>query len=142
MIFALKQVHSPIAKTLLPPPAKFFSPNDGNLPQAPRGLFKEGNLEGLPPPGPPTPMAAVTPPFNPRCKMKGCVFPASDLATGMCHCHDLQESEPEFFQSYQPILYVLQQAKFGISDPSMDDGHVRQRRALVLRRKASLKGVA
>ncbi len=139
MIFPQKQVHTKIAKTLSPPPADFFFP-DVNFQQIPRGSLKEGNLEGLPPPRPPTPVVAATLLFSPRCKMKGCVFPASDLATGMCHSHDLQEIEPELFQSFQPILYVLQQAKYGIPDQPFESGQFHRRRLLYGCRQPAKKG--
>lgn len=141
-MFPLKQVQITIAKTLSPPISDSFHTNFGSHQQIPLGTLKPGNLEGLPPPRPPTPIVAAALLFNPRCKIKGCVFPASDLATGMCHSHDLEETEPEFFQTFQPILYVLQQGKYGIPDPSFDNAHFHKRRLFFRHRKAAKKGAA
>lgn len=141
MIFPLKQDHITIAKAVSPPTSDSFHTNSGNPQQIPVGTLKVGNLEGLPPPRPPTPGVTAPLLFSPRCKIKGCVFPASDLATGMCHSHDLEETEPEFFQTFQPILYVLQQAKYGIPDQSFEDQRG-ERRLRVAHHKASMKGAA
>ena len=138
MIFPPKQIPITIAKSPSPPSADFPFPVVGNLHQMPRGTLKAGNLEGLPPPRPPTPILAASLLLNPRCKIKACVFPASDLAAGMCHFHDLQEIEPELFQSFQPILYVLQQAKYGEPGQPVDDGERGGRRPLCTRRGASV----
>src|SRR5579859_4801928 len=141
MIFPLKQVLITTVKSPASPSAKFLFRNAGELSPLPRGTLKAANLEGLPPPRPPTPMVAAPLLFSLRCKIKGCVFPASDPATGMCHSHGRQEIEPEFFQSYQPILYVLQQAKFDISNQPSDDERG-ERRLRVLRHKTAMKGAA
>ena len=142
MIFPLKQVLITTVKSPASPSAKFLFQNAGELSPMPRGTLKAANLEGLPPPRPPTPMVSAPLLFSLRCKIKGCVFPASNPATGMCHSHDLQEMEPEFFQSFQPILYVLQQAKFGEPDQPVGDGQRRGPRLLIARRKAAMKGAA
>jgi len=142
MIFPVKQIPIAIARKALPPAADFALPLAGNLPQMPRGTLRAANLEGLPPPRPPTPSVKAPALLSPRCKIKGCVFPASDLATGMCHAHDLQEIEPEFFESFQPILYVLQQGKYGIPDQSFENGQFHIRRHLFGHRTLARKGAA
>ena len=73
-------------------------------------------LDGLPLPRPPTPPHVTTFLVGPRCKIKACVFPESELAEGRCHFHDLEEREPALFESVQPILQVLAQAKFGLAE--------------------------
>lgn len=142
MIYPQRQILITTAPSPSSTPADFFLPNKGNLQPISPGTLKAGNLEGLPPPRPPTAMGATTMLFSARCRIKGCVFPASDPATGMCHSHGRQEIEPEFFQSYQPILYVLQQGKYGIPDRSFDNAHFHKRRLLFRHRKAAKKGAA
>jgi hypothetical protein len=140
MIIPLKQIPITIAKTPTPPSAEFSFPIAGNLQQKPQGALRGANLEGLPPPRPPTPIVAAALLLNPRCKIRGCVFPASDLATGMCHSHDLQEIEPELFQSFQPVLYVLQQGRYGIPEQSFDNPQFHKPRLLFGHRIAPKKG--
>jgi len=72
-------------------------------------------MEGIPLPRPPTHGYVTIPFLGPRCKIKGCVFPQSELAEGRCHFHDLEDREPALFESAQPILQVLSQAKFGLA---------------------------
>jgi hypothetical protein len=93
-------------------------------------------------PRPPTDETSVHPFFSLRCKMKGCVFPASEPESGLCHCHNLQETEPRLFESLQPIFHVMEQAKFGSADSDFDDVHLRERRLRASLRKAFLEGGA
>lgn len=72
-------------------------------------------MDGLPLPRPPTHRYTTIPFLGPRCRIKGCVFPESELAEGRCHFHDLEDREPALFESVQPILQVLSQAKFDLA---------------------------
>ncbi len=67
---------------------------------------------------------------NPRCREKGCVFPAVSSAGGFCHYHALEQSEPACFRSYQPSGLLLEKAKFGLSRAGYEDGRARDRRLL------------
>ncbi|MHB8654124.1 MAG: hypothetical protein ACYDA9_09620 [Terriglobia bacterium] len=141
MTYPQKRIPITTVPSPSPTPADLFLPNKSSLQPISPGTLKAGNLEGLPPPRPPTAVGPITMLCSARCIIKGCVFPASDPATGMCHSHGRQEIEPEFFQSYQPILYVLQQAKFDISNqPS--DGERGARRLRALRHQTAMKGAA
>lgn len=67
---------------------------------------------------------------NPRCREKGCVFPAVSTAGGFCHYHVLEQSEPACFRSYQPSRLLLEKAKFGLSRAAYEDVRARDRRLL------------
>jgi hypothetical protein len=53
---------------------------------------------------------------QPRCCVKGCVFPAAPYSAGKCLQHDRQQREPALFQSLQPTLLLLDQARFVLPD--------------------------
>lgn len=60
---------------------------------------------------PVTPSASLplrpVPPEPPRCKEKGCVFPATKEGAGFCIHHRRQETEPSLFSSLQPTWFVV-----------------------------------
>ena len=117
-------------------------PHPSHLQRAPLFPLKLEKLEGLPLPRPPFCEPAPPPVFCPRCLIKGCVFPASEQATGMCRSHDLQESEPALFESLQPIRHVLEQARYGIAARSFDSDRERDRRLQASLRKVFQEGGA
>ena len=81
------------------------------------------------------PTAAVCPvDFLPRCCQKGCVFPVQPGGGGECAYHRRQSLEPVCFQSQQPSLLLLEQAKFGLPDAEPDDGRIRDRHRLASER--------
>ena len=115
MIVPRKQFHPAVASSVeLTLAGDLFSRR--NKPEhSPHFAPQSGKLNGIPLPRPPT-LTYVTIPFvGPRCRVKGCVFPESELAEGRCHFHDLEDKEPALFESVQPILQVLSQAKFGLA---------------------------
>ena len=65
---------------------------------------------------------------SPRCNQKGCVFPATLHARGICAYHLLQEREPGLFRSFQPSSLLLEQARFGVAEAEPDDSRVKDRR--------------
>lgn len=76
-----------------------------------------------------------------RCRVKGCIYPATEVQTGMCLCHCHQEEEPQFFESRQPSLRLQEAAIYGVSTED-EDLRIRQRRERTALRQAFLKGVA
>ena len=86
------------------------------------------------PPGP-------RPPSN-RCQTKGCIFPVEDDHATHCPLHTLTEAEPKHFESLQPSLVLLEQAKFGLPDPEYEDTRARDRRRLADLRERQLEEVA
>lgn len=79
---------------------------------------------------------------TPRCCEKGCIFPATGSGTGRCLQHDLEELEPALFNSCQPTMLLLDQAKFGVPDPEGDYSRARDRRRLAALREEFLEEVA
>jgi len=69
-----------------------------------------------------------------RCCYKGCVFPAQTAGRGECAHHLLQWLEPDCFQSQQPSLLLLDQARFGLPDSEPDDERLRDRHRLAEQR--------
>lgn len=69
----------------------------------------------------------------PRCAEKGCVFPATRLGSAKCRQHERQDQEPSIFNSQQPSMMLLDQAKFGSPDADYEQrewrAHDRRRRA-------------
>ena len=109
--------------------------------QAPRPRPLDANATGAHPSGPPPPSLALADLLGACCKVKGCIYPATEVETGMCLCHSLQEEEPQFFQSRQPSLRMLEIAKYGLTTED-EDTRIRQRRQSVAFRAAFLKGMA
>jgi hypothetical protein len=70
-----------------------------------------------------------------RCRVKGCIFPATRLSPGKCLLHYLEECEPGFFLSCQPTMLLLDRAKFGLPDVEGDDWRARDRRRLAALRE-------
>jgi hypothetical protein len=66
-------------------------------------------------------------PLLPRCRHKGCVFPAQPGGFGECADHRRRSLEPGCFQSQQPTFLLLDQAKFGLPDSEPDDSRVQDR---------------
>ena len=75
-----------------------------------------------------------------RCCVRGCIYPADP--TGMCLDHQRQAKEPRFFQSHQPTLLVMDQARFGVPDSEPDDTRTHDRRRLAAARAAFLEEAA
>lgn len=67
---------------------------------------------------------------SPRCREKGCIFPATSPHTGWCEYHERQEFEPSLFRSEQPSTLVLEHAKFGPSDPEAGAERMKERRQM------------
>lgn len=88
------------------------------------GLLKPATPPSLPGPG--------------RCVVKGCVFPGTSSGQGWCNYHQLQYQEPGFFESLQPSLALLGQARYGLPDSEPDDSRRRDRRRQVSEREAFL----
>ena len=79
------------------------------------------------------------PHWNERCSVPACPRPAAP-GSRKCRCHNLERDEPTYFESRQPSLAVLQQAKFA-DLPIPDDlvfatisGRARDRRRQMLER--------
>ncbi|HEV2351031.1 MAG TPA: hypothetical protein VG028_14415 [Terriglobia bacterium] len=109
--------------------------------EAPRPRPLDENAAGAHPSGPPPPglPAGLAP--GARCKVKGCIYPATQAEAGMCLCHFHQEEEPRFFQSRQPSLRMLEIARYGLTTEDEDNRLRRKRQAMELR-QAFLKGMA
>jgi hypothetical protein len=75
-----------------------------------------------------------------RCGVRGCIYPADP--TGMCLDHQRQTKEPRFFQSHQPTLLVMDQARFGVPDSEPNDVRTDDRRQLAAARAAFLEEAA
>ena len=75
-----------------------------------------------------------------RCCVRGCVYPSGP--TGLCLDHQRQAQEPRFFQSYQPTMLVMDQARFGVPDSDPDDARTHDRRRLAAAREALLEEAA
>ena len=73
-------------------------------------------------------------PFLPRCCHRGCVFPAQPDGNRECADHRRQSLEAIYFQSQQPTLLLLEQAKFGLPDAEPDDSRVKDRQRLAAER--------
>ena len=144
MMTTPEHAHPAIANSTPLSPIKGSPLREDGPHRAPLAAATGEELEGLPLPRPPTREPAATPLYMPRCTTRGCVFPASDLQTGRCHSHDLQESEPALFESLQPILHVLAQAKFALAsqDCELEDERRLQRRLKAALRRAFLEGGA
>jgi hypothetical protein len=63
-----------------------------------------------------------------RCSVKGCVFPARFDHSGSCSYHYLQRQEPNLFESRQPTVLLLDQAKFALPREQADDSRTIDRR--------------
>jgi hypothetical protein len=79
------------------------------------------------------------PDWNERCSLPACPRPAAPGSRN-CRFHNLERDEAKYFESQQPSLAVLQQAKFA-DLPIPDDflfatihGRARDRRRQVLER--------
>jgi len=94
------------------------------------------HLCGAPAPLPPTVMAS-----GPRCKVKGCIYPATELEAGLCLGHFCQDTEPQFFHSRQPSLRLLEAAVYGIATED-EERRIRLARRRTALRQAFLKGVS
>jgi hypothetical protein len=114
-------------------------PTEGQ--EAPRPRPLDENSAGAHPSGPPPPSLALAILLGARCKVKGCIYPATEVEAGMCLCHFHMELEPKFFQSRQPSLRMLEIAKYGMTTEWEDD-RIRQRRQALELRRAFLKGMA
>ena len=77
-----------------------------------------------------------------RCSQRGCIFPAAPGLTGRCAVHALEQREPEFFQSVQPSMLLLDYAKFVVADSSSPDSRGRDRRRLAALRAANQEEAA
>jgi hypothetical protein len=77
-------------------------------------------------------------PVSPRCREKGCVFPAA--REGRCVQHDRQAREPILFSSHQPTRVVLEQGKFGVPEVEVDTSRGQDRRKLAALRESFLEG--
>ena len=75
-----------------------------------------------------------------RCCVRGCIYPADP--TGMCLDHQRQTQEPRFFQSHQPTLLVMDQARFGVPGSEPDGARTHDRRRLAAARAAFLEEAA
>lgn len=69
----------------------------------------------------------------PRCRQKGCVFPAQP-GGDECADHRRRSLEPAYFQSQQPTFLLLDQARFGLPDSEPDDSRVKDRQRLAAER--------
>ncbi|HEX5481175.1 MAG TPA: hypothetical protein VFZ08_00960 [Terriglobia bacterium] len=78
------------------------------------------------------------PPSSPRCSEKGCVFPATPGAAGMCLHHYRQTQEPILFSSHQPTRVVLDRGRFGVPE-EVDASRAKDRRRLAEIREAFLE---
>lgn len=83
--------------------------------------------------------ASSTPP---RCSEKGCVFPAARATTGKCLDHDRRRCVPELFQSLQPSMLLLDQAKYILPDSEFEDTRHLDRRRLAGDRLAAFEEAA
>lgn len=79
---------------------------------------------------------------GPRCREKGCVFPAGSGTRGLCQDHDRQQSEPAHFQTCQPTLLLLLQGAFGLSDSEGEDSRAQDRLRLAAQSEAFHEGLA
>lgn len=77
-------------------------------------------------------------PRSRRCSERGCVFPVSFISGEKCLYHHLEALEPGFFESTQPTLSMLDQAKFGLPDGEPDDSRVVDRNRQAAQRVAFL----
>ncbi len=69
---------------------------------------------------------------SPRCREKGCVFPASPTGNGNCTYHERQQAEPGLFHSNQPSNLLLDRAKFGPAEAEQDIARRRERRRMAI----------
>ena len=101
----------------------------------PTPVFAVRSLRPPPPFHSPPPVSAhtVSKFVAGRCCVRGCVYPAGP--TGMCLDHQRQAQEPRFFQSHQPTMLVLDQARFGVPDSDLDDTRSHDRRRLAAARE-------
>ena len=79
---------------------------------------------------------------GPRCREKGCVFPARSGARGLCQDHARQRSEPAHYLTCQPTLLLLRQRAFGISDSEGNDSRAQDRLGLAAQCEAFREGLA
>lgn len=77
-------------------------------------------------------------PSSPRCSERGCVFPATPGAAGMCLHHYRQAQEPILFSSHQPTRVVLDRGRFGVPE-EVDASRAKDRRRLAEIREAFLE---
>lgn len=84
---------------------------------------------------PPPPLFPVR-----HCSARGCVFPVSETGNGLCHFHDMEDETPVYFQSRQPILSVLDRAKYVFWEEGFEDDCERKRRVQTLLRRAIMRG--
>jgi len=75
---------------------------------------------------------------GPRCREKGCVFPAGLGMAGRCLHHDRQLHEPVLFNSRQPTQLLLDRAKFGLPNSEPDDSRAADRRRQTQQRELFL----
>jgi hypothetical protein len=61
---------------------------------------------------------------------------------GECFYHQLQRLEPGFFESRQPTMLLLDQAKFGLPDSEPEDSRVVDRHRLATERAEFVLGEA
>jgi hypothetical protein len=119
-------------------PARSFSrPETGSRNPGARASYKRGQRQPLSGPAYPGHRQPT-----PRCCEKGCIFPATGSGTGRCLQHDLEELEPALFNSCQPTMLLLDQAKFGLPDLEGDYSRARDRRRLAALREEFLEEVA
>jgi len=88
---------------------------------------------------PPVPPAAID--SDARCKVKGCVYPATEIKAGLCLRHFHQDTEPQFFHSRQPSLRLLEAAVYGIATED-EERRIRLLRHRAALRRSFLKGVS
>ncbi len=77
-----------------------------------------------------------------RCSERGCVFPAARATTGKCLDHDRRHCVPELFQSLQPTMLLLDQAKYILPDSEFEDTRHLDRRRLADDRLAAFEEAA
>jgi hypothetical protein len=80
--------------------------------------------------------------FGSHCRERACVFPALPGGEGQCVYHRRQSLEPVCFQSQQPSVLLLDQARFGLPDSEPDDERVRDRHRLAEERVRFMLGEA
>jgi hypothetical protein len=108
---------------------------------APRLRPLDQNAEGAHHSGPPPPSSTAPIPRGTRCKIKGCIYPATEVEAGLCLCHAHMEEEPQFFQSRQPSLRLQEAAIYGLTTQN-EDIRIQRLRDLMAMRQLFLKGVA
>jgi hypothetical protein len=109
--------------------------------EAPRPRPLDESAAGAHPSGPPPPNPADFIPSGARCKVKGCVYPATEVEAGMCLCHANMEDEPQFFHTRQPSLRLLEAGIYGMTTED-EDFRIRLLENRIALRKIFLKGVA